>query len=561
MVRAWLSFGKIFFLFLLLGVGVFVTASELSATPGLSRTAINDGAAVDVGLDPSSGVTLDFVEDGVTHKVLEIDLGSIHSLSSQQLLFLVTDLDFDATSVKNKDIFVQRERTVETPVYSCTTVSSSLTNGSTSENETCMLAKTVSKNEVYWEPISLRENVKYTEVFTGVPTVTGRVFRLSFDVPLHEKSDGSFGNAGTVFVGVDGTTYVNKQHSSWWNTTFQYRRNITINNVANEVLRKWYTVEVSGLDTTNATKWNQTNKDNFAVVCNGIEVDKLLGNLTELKSAPNTNMYPDTTGYARSNTTFLFRLPVNISASTYNGTLCYVYYGNLGFSSPENNMSEIALLYDDFNRPDDVPLGNGWKDQGLGFLDIVENGAEDVISNNGRAKRPLDVGNCTDCEKYEILYHYNRHTASSGSGMPICFTDSSVEQDTYLCYPQGPNKGVSFRLADEANAQFIESVNSETIIKSEGIVIPQNTNYTVRIRALDDIVRGDFIGYRNETQISWSTNDTNATSATGFKWGVHLLANRIGSRMNYIMVRRMMETSPVIGLAAEQNQTGGGGPC
>ncbi|MEK6816402.1 MAG: hypothetical protein AABY09_02220, partial [Nanoarchaeota archaeon] len=38
--------------------------------------------AIDTGLDTSYGVKLDFVEKGLTHKVLEIDLGSSRALNA-----------------------------------------------------------------------------------------------------------------------------------------------------------------------------------------------------------------------------------------------------------------------------------------------------------------------------------------------------------------------------------------------------------------------------------------------------------------------------------------------
>lgn len=542
----------------LVGILFFVFFSFVHADLE-NRSNIQEGTAIDVGLNSSYGVHLDFIEDGATHKVLEIDLGSTRSLSSHDLLFLTNSLDFSALAISSPELVVKRTRniTLHDPQYNCSTTFQNLVNGSLDAQYICSLLsdQTSIVEEVYWETVALETDADESELFTAVASVEGRYFRYSFDVPLLEHENG-FGNIGRSYVGVEGDTFVDLQHSSWWNTSFSFRKAIQINNSASETLRKWFTIEVSGLDTLNNSLWNAShgnNGNNFAVVCDGSEVSKLIGASTDLYIDASTKLYPDSTGYKTANTTFLFRLPINISASTINNTLCYVYYGSLSFNSSANNKSQIALFYDDFNRANSAELGNAWS-EGVtsNFFQIVSNYME-TISDNGRAARNLDVATCYDCEKYELLSRYDRNGALNGSGICVGLDNTSGVYEHDGCYSQGGSKGIATRWSDESFFYRIGTSDSTfTAVKSQTMNMAPTDIFTTRVIGFDDTNRGDYIAYLNNSYILWTTNTTSTSTTHGIKEALHVHGNRANARLDYIMVKRFMDVPPTISLGSQE---------
>ena len=519
-------------------------------TINFSNIQIN--SAVDVGLDTTKGISLDFVEDGATHKVLEIDLGESYSLSSQELLFLISDIDFSGSQISNEHLYVlnQQSLTRDFVVPSCSYYEQIQENGSIQNIESCTYTITTENYvEDVWEEIPLDTSTTENDFFSENSKVTGKIFHYSFDTPINLRDDGTFGSTGKVYVSVNGETFVNLQHSSWWATGFQYRKAIQINNSASEVLRKWYTLEVSGFDTSTSS-FNQSNKNNFAVVCDGSEVDKIIANSTGF-SGYSSN------GYGTTNTTFFFRLPTNISASTINNTLCYIYYGDLTYNSTKTNISEIALLFDDFNRPNSATVGNSWEDNS--YFEIVNNQLEDVGSSNGATQKTLDVGICYDCEKYEILFGYT-WGGVGGGGIYSTFSDTLESSLTSNGYVSG-SKGIFWNFADESNpdAYHIGSSATTTAVKENSTSISSGQKYDVRILASDDLNRGDWISYKDNGYVIWSPiNSTDTTISTGTKKATKFVANRAGNKYDYIMIRRWMQTHPTITLGSEESYSGPG---
>ena len=535
------------FIFLVM---IFIFSSLVVA--GIDRDSLQESSAIDVGIDIIKGVTLDFIEDGATHKVLEIDLGKSYTLTSQDILFLINDIDFSGSQITNEKLFVQKqtEITKEIIIPECMNSEQIFDNGSIDNIETCTYTTTSETSiEETWEEIPLETFTGAGESFTGASFVTGQKFRYAFDVPISQRSDGTFGSTGKVYVSVNGETFVNLQHSSWWATGFQYRKAIQINNSASEVLRKWYTLEVSGFDTSTSS-FNQSNKNNFAVVCDGSEVDKIIANSTGF-SGYSSN------GYGTTNTTFFFRLPTNISASTINNTLCYIYYGDLTYNSTKTNISEIALLFDDFNRPNSATVGNSWEDNS--YFEIVNNQLEDVGSSNGATQKTLDVGICYDCEKYEILFGYT-WGGVGGGGIYSTFSDTLESSLTSNGYVSG-SKGIFWNFADESNpdAYHIGSSATTTAVKENSTSISSGQKYDVRILASDDLNRGDWISYKDNGYVIWSPiNSTDTTISTGTKKATKFVANRAGNKYDYIMIRRWMQTHPTITLGSEESYSGPG---
>lgn len=337
---------------------------------------------------------------------------------------------------------------------------------------------------------------------------------------------------------------------AWDNTSFQYRQSINISNYGSETLRMYHTIEVSGFDTTDSNKFNLSMDTNFAVYCNGVEVDKLIGNETDLMKDPLTQMYDSNSGWATANTTFLFRLPENITASTDNDTMCYTYYGNKTFNSTYNNISNIALMYDDFKRANGN-LGNGWVDNGVNIMQISSNWAIDD-SNNDMAGREIDIGVCYDCEKYEMNWRYFWGGTNGGGG---CFGFANMyDLDTNgLCnyIAQTVPKGIVSTFSDESNSWRITNMSEGTTLISDG---GKWDDVVQNIVAFDDINKGYYLVTINNTEmtVGLDTNITNAPNQDINKSYVTIGSNRANNKIDYIFIKRYVDIAPIISLGDEE---------
>lgn len=544
---------KVFFSVLFLFVVSFIFSFSLAEVT-IDRADINEVSAVDTSLDSSYGISLDFIEDGATHKVLEIDLGSSRSVSAHDLLFLITNLDFSGSQVVNEQLFVLRTEnitsTIATP--SCTDTYELQTNGSLMYVESCSYrnsTETVSVDS--WEEVALDSFTGSEESFTGTLSVEGRYFRYSFDVPLVEREN-SYGSSGRTYVGVNGNTFVDLQHSSWWNTSFPYRRAIQINNSGSAELKQYYTLEVSGIDTTNASNFNRSNVNNFAVVCDQTEVDVIIGNETDLQLTNTTALYGSSTGYAQINTTILFRLPTSVASSTINNTLCYVYYAELSYISSQNNISEIALFYDDFTRADSTTVGKNWQ-EGAADFSIVSNGVE-AVANNPMMFSSLDIGSCSDCELMETLYWYKRNAAASGSGHCIGVDSNNAQAGSGNCEVASGNGGAFSKFSDEsAFFGFFESDGVNNLFKQASWSVPSGASQVVRAVSLGTSTTGDYIAYIDNSYVSWAVTNNTVTDPNAIRSYVRMGANRNKNRIEYVMVKRWMRTPPTISIGSEEN--------
>jgi hypothetical protein len=339
---------------------------------------------------------------------------------------------------------------------------------------------------------------------------------------------------------------------AWWDNDFDYRQAISINNSGNDNLLEHYTVEVSGLNTTDGTKFNQTNSNSLAVVCDGVEVDKIFVNESDVGRGKEAE-YGTQSGWATSNTTFMFKLPTQIGKQSINDTMCYVYYGKLDYNSTKSNISNIALLYDDFKRSDSETIGNGWvENDTLNGAKIVNEQFQQVDGNNGIAVRELDVGNCTDCQKYEI-WARKYWGGTGGDQIYFSFTNEYPSLDDS---PGEPGQVGIYTTYSTPASFTINDVNDGTVIKSTTLAYyVAGVNYTEVIRADNDAQSGDYDFYKNGSLIIFDVANNDITTG-GNKSYFKLIANRVGDTMDYVMVRRSVDTAPTITLGAEAAASG-----
>lgn len=65
---------------LIFGIGAIYLSDVITAGATISKEDVDVVNAIDTGLDKTSGVKLDLIQNGLTHKVLEIDFGEVRKL-------------------------------------------------------------------------------------------------------------------------------------------------------------------------------------------------------------------------------------------------------------------------------------------------------------------------------------------------------------------------------------------------------------------------------------------------------------------------------------------------
>ncbi|KYK22255.1 hypothetical protein AYK24_02575 [Thermoplasmatales archaeon SG8-52-4] len=147
-------------------------------------------------------------------------------------------------------------------------------------------------------------------------------------------------------------TYLNPLYidEPWWNSDWQYRRNINItNNNDTEILQEGYTINFI-IDTTGDKFLD--NGDDLRVVWRDSEEYNELDRIN--KSSFNSE-----------DTEILFKLQSDISASGFDNSY-FVYYGNPSAENPPTNGSNVYFFEDLFNRPASNTVGFGWLEQEVG---------------------------------------------------------------------------------------------------------------------------------------------------------------------------------------------------
>lgn len=514
---------------------------------------VKAGNYIDTGLDKTKGISMDLVEKGLTHKVLEFEITS--DIAAQEIQLLIAENNFDANSGSlSKLSTISKEEQVYESVCNPYNLEDPV-NHSINRIDNCTSVQKGTKTvyEDQWLPVEMKASEKADAASLSTFNILEKgKYRYSFDTPIVNTGSG-WGNAGTVFLKVGDDLFADKQHSSWWNLDLPYKRAIQIN-TSSEMILRYYTAEVSGFNTTDTSRFNLANRNNFAVVCNGQEVDKIIGNTTDLMLKHDTKLYPDSTGWGTANTTFLFRIPFNITGV--NNTACEIYYGNLTYSSAKYNISNIALLYDNFelnNISDRVcgssprNVGNGWigsADPKNGTYITDSCGTLNTSASWGQVQKGLDTGICLDCDKFEIDIGIAAETTANYQH------DFWLPASLAFPAPQDPINDITRLAIRYLPYSYMNIQNQTDVFKSGGITPVGGIKMPVRFISLGKSTSGDWIAYRNSTYFSWATNYThifnNATIA-----GVWLHLNRDVNNLDYVMLKRYMDIPPTITLGGE----------
>jgi len=142
---------------------------------------------------------------------------------------------------------------------------------------------------------------------------------------------------------------------SWWNASYQYRRNITVSTGATSPAGGYngYTVQFT-IDTSDASR--------FQTDCDDLRVLRLNGSSW-------SELVKQVIGCGSTTSNVRFMLPSGIAASSSDNNY-YVYYGNSGAGAPTGiSPTNVYLWYDDAstNRLSSYILGRGDNWHGSGY--------------------------------------------------------------------------------------------------------------------------------------------------------------------------------------------------
>ncbi|MFA5887355.1 MAG: hypothetical protein WC852_01430 [Candidatus Nanoarchaeia archaeon] len=178
---------------------------------------VSAGNYIDVGLDTSKGISMNLVEKGLTHKVLEFEIAS--EISAQDIQLLIAENNFDAKegALTRLSIAIKEEPVYEilcNPYNIEDSVNHSI---NTVQNCTTIQAGTRNVNVEQWLPVELKSSEENADLSLATFNILekGR-YRYSFNTPFIQTASG-WGNKGTLFLKVGSDLFADKQHSSWWN--------------------------------------------------------------------------------------------------------------------------------------------------------------------------------------------------------------------------------------------------------------------------------------------------------------------------------------------------------
>ncbi|MEW5767238.1 MAG: DUF2341 domain-containing protein [bacterium] len=128
--------------------------------------------------------------------------------------------------------------------------------------------------------------------------------------------------------------------ADWWDTSYSYRRQIEITNIAAGILETDYSCSVT-LDTTDGSRFQHDGDDLRVIYWNG---------------SSNIELHRDVIGPNSTNTAVWFATQASIP---FNDNNYYLYYGHPGASNPPADKNQVYLFFDDFNDGN----ADGWTPQ------------------------------------------------------------------------------------------------------------------------------------------------------------------------------------------------------
>ena len=270
-------------------------------------------------------------------------------------------------------------------------------------------------------------------------------------------------------VSVNSNTVSITSQIGWWNTNFHFRSVMTIRNDMGATLSSGYTVHLNA-DTASliSTGKMQPNGNDLRIVYHvGSSFVELDRNIVGI----NTN-----------STQIYFKIQDNIPTNTTEQNY-ELYYGNPSANNPPENMSNIYLWYDDFNRADKPNItteqaystktgGGVWSIENNSLKNVGASGDPNklIITALGQVNAPVDI-----LVKIKVTSFAGGD--ESRMGLSVCM-DSSPSRGSGYCalFHQDTN---SLDLLNDLRTWGTHSSFSWSL----------NTWYNMQFRVLDPISR------------------------------------------------------------------------
>ncbi|HII15595.1 MAG TPA: hypothetical protein HA362_04750, partial [Nanoarchaeota archaeon] len=187
-----------FGVFVLIAVMISAVMAHFALSEASVYDKVSAGDYTDTGLDTTRGISMDLVEKGLTHKVLEFEI--TNEIPAQDIQLLIAETNFNANAgALSKRSVVSHEESVYATVCNPYTLPEEA-NGSimTVENCTTSQAGTRTVEAEEWLPVALKASEENADASLSTFNILSKgKYRYSFDTPIVNTARG-WGNAGTV---------------------------------------------------------------------------------------------------------------------------------------------------------------------------------------------------------------------------------------------------------------------------------------------------------------------------------------------------------------------------
>jgi len=326
---------------------------------------------------------------------------------------------------------------------------------------------------------------------------------------------------------------------NWWNTNYDYRRQITIVNNAASTLDEGYSVCVT-IDTASlisAGKILSSGDDLRVVYLSGSIWTELDRDAIDINSA---------------STQVWFKTQAAIEATGVDSNY-YVYYGNPSSGSPPANKSNVYLWFDDFSRADnpDITTETAYNVKTGGGVWSIETNALKSVGASGDPNKLLitalsDVNNAVD------MFVKIRVTSFAGG-------DAS-RMGLSCCMDTSPSRGSGYCGLFHDDSNSLDLLNDLRSWGTQGTYSwSLNTWHYIRFRVVDPASRvGQIKVWQvGTTEPSTWTVDGSFGSGTARSYGEVGFAGSRTTDTTYfddILIRFIADSEPSTSLGSEESQ-------
>jgi hypothetical protein len=387
-------------------------------------------------------------------------------------------------------------------------------------------------NQLDWE--KMQEDAKITDI-TSVNSSPWFTVQREYVVDTGSRTNGTFIDTQAIDDQYERFT----EGSNWWNTSYSYKRQITIANNAASTGNVGYSVCVT-INTASL-----------------VSAGKMLlsGNDLRVVYWSNSNwneLDREVIGMNNTSTQVWFKTQATIEANSSDSNY-YIYYGDPSAGSPPANRNNVYLWYDDFDRADkpDITTEASYSVKTGGGVWSIET---DKLKNVGAAGDPnklviTGLGNVDD--DIDMLVKIN---AGSFAGGDLSRMGLSC------CINTNPSSGSGYCGLFHQNTNTLDLLNDLRSWGTQGTYgWSLNTWYYMRFRVLDPASK---LGKIKVWQVGTSepdiwTVDGNFGVGTARSYGEVGFAGSRTTDTTYfddILIRYIMSPEPLTSLGTEESQ-------